>query len=145
MSVLAKPAEPNALYNCYATQNKCQTSAMTAKTKYLSILACACLAYIGYTWLAPQAVSMRVVSTSCEELGCNYELILKSESSAAVNAELRMLAFGIPTAVAPTQTYRSSREFSLLPNETKSVSGFIDIHFPPASLEVSLYKWQELK
>jgi hypothetical protein len=62
-----------------------------------------------------------------------------------IDADLRMLAFGIPSAVAPTQTYRTNRRLYLLPNETKSVTGIVDVHFVPASLEVSLYKWQELK
>lgn len=118
---------------------------MMAKLKVLSILLLVCIACISYVWLAPKAVSMRLVSSNCEKLGCSYELVLKSESNAPVDAELRMLAFGIPNAVAPTQTYRTSRSLHLLPNETKPVSGFVDIHFVPAGLEVSLHKWQELK
>lgn len=118
---------------------------MTAKSKYLSIAVVIIMAYIGYVSLATQAISMRVVSSSCENRSCNYEVILKSESNSAVDAQLRMLVFGFPTAVAPTQTYRSSRSVKLLPNETISISGALDIHFPPATLEVSLYNWEELK
>ena len=127
------------------TSEKLQTGVMTAKLKVLSILLLVCIAYGNYVWWTPQALSMRLVSSSCEKLTCNYELILKSESNVPIDADLRMLAFGIPSAVAPTQTYRTNRRLYLLPNETKSVTGIVDVHFVPASLEVSLYKWQELK
>jgi len=118
---------------------------MIAKSRYLIVLFALSVAYAGYAWLSPKAISMRIVSSSCRDIACNYELILESESSIPVDVELRMLAFGIPSAVAPTQTYRTSRSLHLLPNETISVSGTVDVHFIPASLEVTLHKWQELK
>lgn len=118
---------------------------MTVKSKYLSILLAVSISYASFVWLGDKPISIQIVSSKCAKLSCDYELILKSDSNVPIDAELRMLALGIPSTIAPTQTYRMSRLLHLLPNEIMSVTGYVDVHFVPASLEVSLYKWQELK